>query len=56
VRYPISTLSTLAGVTPSRTSRAIGGRVDLDRVERLIDARYLSLLEREKLVASRPVV
>lgn len=49
VRYPISTPPTLAGVTPPRTSRAIGGRVDLDRVEKLIDARYLSLLEREKL-------
>jgi IS30 family transposase len=36
-------------VTPPRTSRAIGGRVDLDRVEKLIDSRYLSLLEREQL-------
>ncbi len=32
VRYPASTLS---GVTPPRTARAIGGRVDLDRVEKI---------------------
>ena len=49
VRYPAQTPSTLAGVTPPRTARAIGGRVDLDRVEKVIDARYLSLLEREQL-------
>jgi transposase-like protein len=49
VRYPVTTLSTLTGVTPPRMSRAIGGRVDLDRVEKLIDPRYLSLLEREQL-------
>jgi IS30 family transposase len=46
VRYPYSTL---AGVTPPRIARTIGGRVDLDRVEKLIDPRYLSLLEREQL-------
>jgi IS30 family transposase len=46
VRYPESTL---AGVTPTRTARAIGGRIDLDRVEKVIHARYLSLLEREQL-------
>ena len=41
---------TLKGMTPPRTSRAIGGgRVDLDRVEKVIDARYLSLVEREQL-------
>jgi IS30 family transposase len=49
VRYPLSARSTLSGVTPLRTARAIGGRVDLNRVEKLIDARYLSLLEREQL-------
>jgi IS30 family transposase len=36
-------------MTPPRTARAIGGRVDLNQVERMIDARYLSLLEREQL-------
>jgi transposase, IS30 family len=46
VRYPEPTLK---GMTPPRTSRAIGGRVDLDRVEKVIDARYLSLIEREQL-------
>ena len=49
VRYPLPKPSTLAGVTSPRTARAIGGRVDLDRVEKLIDPRYLSLLEREQL-------
>ena len=49
VRYPSLSGSTLAGVTPPRTARAIGGRVDLDRVEKVIDPRYLSLLERERL-------
>ena len=49
VRYPLPEPSTLAGVTSPRTARAIGGRVDLDRVEKLIDPRYLSLLEREQL-------
>ena len=46
VRYPEPTLK---GMTPPRTSRAIGGRVDLDRVEKVIHARYLSLVEREQL-------
>lgn len=46
MRYPPATLS---GVKPARTARAIGGRVDLDQVEKLIDARYLCLLEREQL-------
>jgi IS30 family transposase len=49
VRYPLPARSTLSGVTPPRTARAIGGRVDLDQVEKLIDPRYLSLLEREQL-------
>ena len=46
VRYPPSTLE---GVKPARTGRTIGGRVDLDQVEKIIDVRYLSLLEREQL-------
>ena len=46
VRYPPATL---AGVTPPRNARAIGGRVDLNQVEKVIDARYLSLLERERI-------
>src|SRR6201999_1355769 len=33
VRYPLPAGSTLSGVTPPRSGRAIGGRVDLDRVE-----------------------
>ena len=49
VRYPSLSGSTLARVTPPRTARAIGGKVDLDRVEKVIDPRYLSLLERERL-------
>lgn len=49
VHYPPPTGSTLSGVTPPRTGRAIGGRVDLDRVEKVINARYVSLLERERL-------
>jgi transposase, IS30 family len=49
VRYPLAERSTLTGVTTPRTARAIGGRADLDRVEKLIDPRYLSLLEREQL-------
>jgi IS30 family transposase len=49
VHYPLPTRSTLSGVTPPRTARAIGGAVDLNRVEKLIDPRYLSLLEREQL-------
>ena len=46
VRYPEPTL---AGVTPERRARAVGGSVDLNRVEKVIDPRYLSLLEREQL-------
>ena len=46
VRYPESTL---AGVKRVRTARAIGGSVDLDRIEKVIHPRYLSLLEREQL-------
>ena len=46
VRYPPATL---AGVTPPRNARAIGGRVDLNQVEKVINARYLSLLEREQI-------
>ena len=29
--------------------RAIGGSVDLNKIERVIDPRYLSLLEREQI-------
>jgi transposase, IS30 family len=39
----------LAGVKSPRTVYVQGQRVDLDRVERLIDPRYLSLLEREQV-------
>jgi IS30 family transposase/transposase-like protein len=46
VRYPESTMS---GVEAARPARAIGGRVDLNRVEKVIDPRYLSLIEREHL-------
>lgn len=46
VRYPDPTLS---AVTAVRTAQAIGGKVDLDRVEKVIHPRYLSLLEREQL-------
>ena len=49
VRYPLPVGLTLSGVTASRSARAIGGRVDLNRVEKVIDVRYLSLLEREQL-------
>ncbi|MGW4371698.1 helix-turn-helix domain-containing protein [Nocardia takedensis] len=34
---------------PERRSRAIGGSVDLDVVEKVIHHRYLSLVEREQL-------
>ncbi|WP_189116042.1 IS30 family transposase, partial [Pilimelia terevasa] len=44
VRYPEPIL---AGVTKPRTSNTVGGKVDLDRVEKVIHRRYLSLLERE---------
>jgi IS30 family transposase len=46
VRYPESTLSNME---EARHARAIGGRVDLNRVERVIHQRYLSLVEREHL-------
>jgi len=46
VDYPVKTLK---GMQPPRTARAIGGRVDLDHVEKVIHSRYLSLLERELL-------
>jgi hypothetical protein len=39
----------LANVKKPRTVWHQGERVDLGRVERVIDARYLSLLERERL-------
>lgn len=41
--------STITAMKPARAKRHIGGTVDLDRVERVIDWRYLSLLERERL-------
>jgi len=37
------------GNVPERRSRAIGGSVDLNVVEKVIDGRYVSLLEREQL-------
>ena len=37
------------GRVPERRTRAIGGSVDLNVVERVIDPRYLSVLEREQL-------
>ncbi len=46
VRYPEPIL---ADVNSARTAPAIGGKVDLDRVEKVIHPRYLSLLEREHL-------
>lgn len=46
VRYPKKTLS---GMTPERRMRAIGGSVDLNKVEKVIAPRYLSLLEREQI-------
>lgn len=46
VRYPEPILT---GVKLPRTTRAIDGRVDLDRVERLIHPRYLGLIEREQI-------
>jgi IS30 family transposase len=39
----------LGGVTSPRAVSIQGERVDLERVERVIDQRYLSLLERERL-------
>lgn len=46
VRYPEPTL---VGVTAERRVRAIGGSVDLNKVEKVIDSRYLSLVEREQI-------
>ena len=37
------------GNVPERRSRAIGGSVDLNAVEKVIHSRYVSLLEREQL-------
>ena len=45
VRYPEPIMN---GV-PERRTRAIGGSVDLNKIEKIIDSRYLSLLEREQL-------
>lgn len=45
VRYPERN----NGGMPERRSRAIGGSVDLDIVEKVIHPRYFSLLEREQL-------
>lgn len=46
VDYPLRTLERMQ---PVRTARAIGGRIDLDHVEKVIHPRYLSLTERELL-------
>lgn len=46
VRYPQKILK---GMTEERRIRAIGGSVDLNKVEKVIDARYLSLVEREQI-------
>ena len=46
VRYPEKKLK---GVSPQRRMRAIGGSVDLNKIEKIIDPRYLSLLEREQI-------
>ncbi len=45
VRYPKQN----NGAVPERRSRAIGGSVDLNTVEKVINSRYLSLLDRERL-------
>jgi len=42
VRYPAPDNGTV-----KKTLRAIGGNIDLDRVEKVIHSRYLSLIERE---------
>lgn len=44
VRYPQND-----GGVPERRSRAVGGSVDLNVVEKVIHPRYLSLVEREEL-------
>ena len=46
VRYPEPTL---VGVTAERRVRAIGGSIDLNKVEKVIDSRYLSVVEREQI-------
>ncbi|WP_228003296.1 IS30 family transposase [Nocardia australiensis] len=46
VRYPEPIL---AGVNSPRTAPVLGGKIDLDRVEKVIHPRYVSLLERERL-------
>lgn len=46
VRYAESKMS---GVKPERRVRAIGGSIDLNRVEKVIHPRYLSLVEREQV-------
>jgi len=45
VRYPLP----MMGDVPQRRTRAIGGSVDLNVVEKVIHPRYLSLIEREQL-------
>ena len=45
VRYPEQN----NGTVPERRSRAIGGSVDLNVVEKIIHPRYLGVLEREQL-------
>ncbi|WP_245677120.1 helix-turn-helix domain-containing protein [Nocardia acidivorans] len=45
VRYPEPN----NGVVPQRRSRAIGGSVDLEVVEKVIHRRYLGLVEREQI-------
>ncbi|MBB5866693.1 hypothetical protein F4553_000072 [Allocatelliglobosispora scoriae] len=47
VRYPDPILT---DAKPQRKAAAIGGKVDLNRVEKVIHPRYLSLLERERCV------
>lgn len=46
VRYPQKILK---GMTEERRIWTIGGSVDLNKVEKVIDARYLSLVEREQI-------
>lgn len=45
VRYPERETERV----PERRSRAIGGSIDLNVVEKLIDPRYVSVLERERI-------
>lgn len=45
MRYPEPIMK---GVSERRT-RAVGGSVDLNQIEKVIDSRYLSLIEREQL-------